>query len=175
MPEGYRMFNKEKGEIRCGNCGKMFTPSKPYFRTCYSCHLKQQKQTSFPSDLLLQDYYDNNGNLVKEVFIGIPQQIADILAKDGLKPTQLRDFYALISRARNKSVLKGIDCVRPILWECQKKSAYQAKRGIIRKSFVCFLEHHLSIAEKNEKNLEGFYQHFDSVVCYFPKKKGGSQ
>lgn len=175
MPEGHRMFNKEKGEIRCKGCGKMFIPSKPYFKTCYSCYLKQPKQAPLSSDLLLQNYYDDNGNLVKEVFIGIPQRIADILAKDGLGTKQLRDFHALISRARNKSMLKGIDYVRPVLWECQKNAAYQAKRDIICQSFVRFLEHHLSIAEKSEENLEGFYQHFDSVVCYFPKEKGGPQ
>ncbi len=175
MAQVYRTFSKGGSEkqIKCENCGRMFAPSRPHFKTCYSCHAKQQERASLPADLLLRNYYDNNNNLVKEVFIGIPKQIADILARDELTIKQLRDFHSQVLDARNKSILKGIDCARPVLWECQKNLAYQSGRRKVPKTFVSFIEHHISIAEESGQNLEGFYQHLDSVLCYFPRERRG--
>lgn len=171
MLQDYKLSNRKSvpGEVKCESCGKVFKPSKPHFKTCYACHSKQQNRKSLPENLLLRSYCDDSGNIKKEIFIGVPETLATIFARDGLKNSQLRDFHCRISRARNKCVLKGIDTVRPMLWECQKHSAYQVKRQQIPESFVMFIKHHIQIAEKSEENLEGFYQHFDAVVCYFPK------
>jgi len=84
---------------------------------------------------------------------------------------QLRDFHQKISDARSKVILKGMASVKPIIWDCMKNIEYQLNRGIIPVSFGQFMKHHLSLAEQDERNLEGFYQHLDSIVCYFPKIK----
>jgi hypothetical protein len=45
------------------------------------------------------------------------------------------------------------------------------KREKIPGTFAQFVRHHVALAEKDEKSIEGFFQHIDSVVCYFPKQR----
>lgn len=157
---------------KCQKCGRIFEAKQEFFKECPECYKpSKQKEQIFSSELLLENYYDSNGNILKEVIIGKPEKIANIFARDKLTVNQLRDFHSIISNARNKAILKDINHARQILWECQKNIDYQLKRGVIPASFAQFMKHHLSIGEKDEKSLEGFYQHLDSIVCYFPKTK----
>lgn len=157
---------------RCEKCGREFEARRPDFKICPRCH-SSQKRSDVPSELLLKYYYDEDENFLREVFLSIPEDLAKIFAKDGLAAKQLRDFYQVILRARNKALLQGISVARPILFECQRNAAYQLKRGVIPQSFNHFLKHHLALAEKDEKSLDGFCQHLESIVAYFPKEKGG--
>lgn len=158
---------------RCEKCGKEFEARQSHFKYCPDCFPPSQNKTNLPSDLLLKAYYDQKGNTLKEVYIDTPQKLANIFAKDrpSLGTKQLRDFHQKILKARNKAILKDIDVARPIIYECHRDIEYQLKRGVIPDSFAVFMKHHLSLAEKDEKSLEGFYQHLDSIVCYFPIKK----
>lgn len=157
---------------KCENCGKEFEATQPHFKLCPDCFSSSKHRKADISELLLSDYYDEESNLLKQVFIGVPEELANAFAnsKPRLATKQLRDFYQKILKARNKAILKGINVSRPILYECQRDAAYQLKRDRIPEAFNQFLEHHLSLAERDEKMLEGFYQHFNSVVCYFPKQ-----
>jgi len=161
---------------KCEKCGKDFEPAQPHFKTCRNCHLSQNRSlpTTSINDLLLPSFHDSSGNLTKNVFIDIPAQLASIFANDNpnLASKQLRDFYNIILRARNKSILKGMVVVRPILWECQRNAEYQLKRNVIPQSFFKFLEHYIKLAEKDEKPLDGFCQHIQSIIAYYPKEKG---
>lgn len=160
---------------KCESCGRLFEAKEDFHRKCPECFSGQKPKTySLPPELLLKSYYDSGGNLLKEVFIGVPEKLAKIFADEGLRAKQLRDFHSLVSKARSKSVLKGIASAKHLLYECQKHSAYQLEREKIPECFQNFLTHHISIAEKDEKTIEGFYQHLDSIVCYFPKEKGGT-
>ncbi len=156
----------------CENCGKEFYPTQPHFKLCPDCFSQSKyKKASRLNELLLKAYYDKDNNLLKEIFIGVPEELAKIFSREGMATKQVRDFYQKILKARNKAFLSGINAVKPILYECQRDAAYQLKRNVIPKSFNDFLVHHLQIAEKNEKMLEGFCQHFESVLAYFPKEK----
>ncbi len=159
---------------KCEICGKMFEAKQEYFKTCFECHSKEQskskEKTSLTQDLLLKIYFDEKGNLLKDIFIGVPVKIAELFNKNGLKIKQLRDFYSIISGARTKALLKGIEIARPLLWQCVSKLEYQLKREIIPQSFVDFMKYHVELAQKDEKSLDAFYQHLDSIVCYFPKQ-----
>jgi CRISPR/Cas system CSM-associated protein Csm2 small subunit len=161
---------------KCEQCGKDFEPLQPHFKTCRSCHFSQDRSspTAPLNSLLLPSFYDSSGNLIKGVFIDTPTQLASIFANDNpnLASKQLRDFYNIILKARNKSILKGIDVVKPILWECQRNAEYQMKRNVIPRSFFKFLEHHIKLAETSEKTLDGFCQHIQSIIAYYPKEKG---
>jgi CRISPR-associated protein Csm2 len=161
---------------KCEKCGKEFEAYQPHFKLCPNCY-SPEKKTVLSAELLLKSYYNSEGNLLKEVFIEIPQSLANIFDKDGLGTKQLRDFHRRILNARIKATLKGISSAKPFLHKCLPDMEYQHKRGIIPESFIQFMKHHLKLAEKDEKALEGFYQHFDSIVCYFPskKEKGGTK
>jgi CRISPR/Cas system CSM-associated protein Csm2 small subunit len=156
---------------RCEKCGKEFEARQSHFKYCPNCFSMPDNRTDL-SMLLLKTYHDPKGNMLKEVYIHTPQELANIFAKDKplLGTKQLREFHLKILKARNKALLKGIDGAKHILYECQKDLEYQLKRGIIPYSFAEFMKHHLALAERDEKSLDGFFQHLDSVVCYFPIK-----
>jgi len=158
----------------CEKCGREFEAYQSHFTLCSSCFSSQKREDI--TGLFLNDYYDNQNNLLKKVFIGVPEELANIFYKEGLKAKQLRDFHQKILIARKKALLQGINLVRPLLYQCSRDLMYQLSRGVIGESFLKFMKHHLEMAGKDEKSLEGFYQHLDSIVCYFyyiTKKKGG--
>jgi CRISPR/Cas system CSM-associated protein Csm2 small subunit len=158
---------------RCERCGREFEPREPHFRFCPNCFSPSISETFDLSGLLLKSYYDHEGHPLKEVYIDVPQKLANIFIKSkrSLTIKQLRDVHRKILKAKTKSILKGIDSARSILYECQRDLEYQLKRDVIPESFAQFMKHHLALAEKDEKSLEGFFQHLDSIVCYFPVKK----
>lgn len=160
---------------KCEKCGKEFEARQPHFKYCSNCFSPQKHEVNLSTALLLKDYHDSKGNLLREVFIETPEKLAIIFAKDNMATKQLRDFFQKILKARNKALLQGMDKAKPILYECRRDTVYQLKRGVIPSSFNSFLEHHLSLAEKDEKSLDGFCQHFESIVAYFPKEKGGQK
>lgn len=166
---------------KCQTCGNDFEAKEAYHKYCSRCIPSARSAGSGPAatakpvqsniqDLLIKEYYDQEGNLKKEIFIGTPQKLADIFVSDRLGTKQLRDFHGVISKARKKAALKGIAAVRAALYKCQADTEYQLKRGVVPSSFVQFMKHHLALAEKDEKSLEAFFQHYDSIVCYFPNK-----
>ena len=159
---------------KCEKCGNEFEASKPFHRNCPACYSPKSITPGNLSKLFLKAYHDQKGNLLQDIFIGVPKELATIFARDKLATKQLREFYQKILRARNKAFINGIDTVKPILFACRRDAAYQLKRGIISRSFDQFLEHHLSLAGKDEKMLDGFCQHFESVIAYYPKDKGGN-
>jgi len=156
---------------KCKKCGRIFVPRQPHFEICPDCYFKQRERNVLNKSELLDGYYDQDGEPLKEVFVGLPERLANVFAKDKLGTKQLRDFHRKISKARNKALLKGINTARPLLYQCYRDIDYQLKRQVIPKSFAQFIKHHLSLAEREEDSLEGFYQHLDSIVCYFPSKK----
>ena len=157
----------------CEKCKREFEARDPRHRYCLKCFVPPHNENEPIDGLLLKGYYDEHGNLLKEVYIDIPQRLANLFANDKpvLGTKQLREFHQRISRARNEAILRNIDVARPILYKCQAELEYQLKRGIVPISFVKFMRHHLSLAEKSEKSVEGFYEHLDSIICYFPIKK----
>ncbi|HPD61185.1 MAG TPA: type III-A CRISPR-associated protein Csm2 [Thermodesulfobacteriota bacterium] len=159
---------------KCEQCGKAFEASQPYHKTCPEC-FTSRKSSEVPAEFLLETYFDEKGNFLREVFIGLPEILAKRFAGSGLSTKQLRDFHLLITRARNKAFLQEINVAKPILWECERNVFYQLKRNAIPPNFARFLEHHLRLAEKNQNMLDGFCQHLESIIAYFPKEKGGKQ
>ncbi|MDD5007503.1 MAG: type III-A CRISPR-associated protein Csm2 [Syntrophorhabdaceae bacterium] len=166
---------------KCERCGREFEARESFHRFCPGCFQPQGQSTggpprqaaTVPQELLLASYYDGEANPLKQVYIGVPERLALLFAKDSppLGTKQLRDFLQVILKARNKMLLSGIEAARPILYKCQADLEYQLKRGVIPSSFGQFMKHHLTMAERNGNALEGFYRHFDAVVCYFPAKK----
>ena len=164
----------------CEACKKEFEPLQPHHRLCPACFKtrrdtakKDPQQKSLPSNLLLNSYYDAKGVEVEELYIDIPEQLAKLFAneKTPLARKQLYDFHRMITKARRQAILKGIDEARPILWQCLTEVKRQYARDVVPESFLIFLEHHLSMAGKDESSLEGFFHHFDSILKSFPIKR----
>lgn len=160
---------------KCEKCGNDFEALQPYHRICPNCHKNPKQANELPSDLLLSSYYDGDGQPLKDIFIGSPQKLAHFFANDKppLAIKQLRNFHKIISKARKKAMLHGISSVRHILYKCSADIEYQHTRKVIPQSFYRFMKHHIEIAAQEQNMLEGFYQHLDCIVCYYPKQKGG--
>ncbi len=158
---------------RCERCGREFEPREPHHRFCPNCLSSPQREVPNITGLLLKAYYDQKGHILKDIYIDCPQKLATIFfnSRPPLAIKQLRDVHRKILKAKTKALLKGIDSARSILYECQRDLEYQLKRNVIPESFVQFMKHHLALAEKDEKSLEGFFKHLDSMVCYFPIKR----
>ena len=158
---------------KCERCGREFEAREPHFRFCPNCFSSPQSEGFNITGLLLKTYYDQKGHILKDIYIDYPQKLANIFSnsRPPLAIKQLRDVHRKILNAKTKAMLKGIDPARSILFKCQTDLEYQLKRNIIPESFAQFMKHHLALAEKDEKSLEGFFEHLDSIVCYFPIKK----
>jgi len=154
---------------KCKICGQPFEPLQEHFELCPKCFRARGNKDSTFKNLLLKTYFDENGNILEEIYIDIPQNIANIFKKENLTIKQLRDFFQIVSRARIYGMIK-IERAREILYQCRTKLEYQKSRGKITNSFYEFMKHHLEIACKDKEHLEAFYQHFDSIVCYFPRE-----
>lgn len=167
-------------KIKCPQCGEMFIKEKPHFKVCKKCNFKNKDSLSNNSEnseisyLLLKEYYDEEGNIKKEIFIGIPQKIAKIFEQEIIPNTrkhlsnkQVRMFHSDIARIRGLLLRKKFSELRQHLMESLIKMEYQLKRDLVTKSFSEFYRHHINIALTSEKEFEGFYHHFDSVVSYF--------
>jgi CRISPR/Cas system CSM-associated protein Csm2 small subunit len=168
---------------KCQTCDNEFEAKEVFHKYCPRCIPSAMAARGEPAatvtptvdniqNLLIKEYYDQEGNLKKEIFVGTPKKIADIFVHDMLKTKQLRDFHGVIAKARKRAALKGIESVRAVLYKCQADTEYQLKRGVVPPSFDQFMKHHLALAEKDEKSLEAFFQHYDSILCYFPINKG---
>ncbi len=158
---------------RCKECGKEFEAKDLKHDTCHECFQKRKSKKDNVDNYLLQNYYDKEGNLIKDVFIGIPEDLAKLFSNSDLSSKQLREFFFKIKKARNTAFLKGMEKARPLLWECFRDIEYQHRREIIPYNFHKFMKHHLSLAEKDQNSLEGFCEHLESILAYFTKEKGG--
>jgi|GEM_PF-922153 len=161
----------------CEMCHKPFEQKKDYQKTCYQCHLKSKATNEAPvvniDALLLKVYHDAGGELVREVFIGPPQQLANTFdqGKPRLSTKQLGEYFMKVQRAYKQAINdRDMGMARTMLWDIQPDLENQIKRGIVPVSFATFFKHHLALAEKSEKSLEGFYKHIYSIIRYYPKQ-----
>ncbi len=130
---------------KCERCGKEFEARMDFHKLCPACFRNPQKAKEFPPELLLASYYDNEGQLVKDVFIGTPEKLALFFANDTppLATKQLRNFNKIISKARKKAMLQGISSAKPMLYKCLADIEYQHNRKVVPQSFLTFMKHHL--------------------------------
>lgn len=169
----------------CIKCKKEFDAIKDFYKYCSKCQSERILKTDMGKreipanqnddlhDLLLNSYVDSNGNPLKEIYLEVPDKLANIFVKEELSIKQLRDFLKKIANARIKAFSKkGIESARPLLYECENDLKYQfLRRKVINKGFFDFMVHHLNLAKENVNNLDYFYKHLDSILCSYPEKK----
>lgn len=125
-----------------------------------------------PEGYLANGYFDGKGNILPQVVVDWPRAIASRLADAGLQTTQLRKFF---SEAR---LIEGQLCAGADFAALQgrilKLDAYAEdalKKRNVPPLFKQFIQQNLRWASRDAKSfLEGFIDHFESIVAYFPKK-----
>lgn len=133
-----------------------------------------------PTDYLKNGYHDEKGNLLREVIVEHAKSISEQLSSKDMTPVmtsvQLRRFYGLLHRIKNKYLYsKDFDLVRPQIDKLSPQVEYAYKREVVPKLFVDFINKNVEKARQDEKNLLGFFQHYQSVVAYFKDSSEKSQ
>jgi len=122
-----------------------------------------------PPGYLEGGYFDEKGNLRREMIIEWPRAIASTLVRERMKIAAIRNFFTTVRGIESAYRVSGdFDSVCPRIWSLAPKVNYQAARGIASRTFKQFIETNLPLATKNANHfLEGFVEHFQCVVAYF--------
>lgn len=127
-----------------------------------------------PPNYLRNGYFDVEGNILSEVIIEWPKDIATKLAnaRPEMKSAQLRNFFGEARHIEGQlSAGQAFQSLRGRILQLDSYAASAQTRGNAPPLFKQFIEHNVRWAAKDEKSfLKGFIPHFESVVAYFPKK-----
>ncbi|MCP1309507.1 type III-A CRISPR-associated protein Csm2 [Paenibacillus tyrfis] len=131
----------------------------------------------WPERYLVDGYYDEKGQLRREIIVEHAKQVADMLAKRKLTSASMRRFYNKLLGIVHKFRMSGeFDRVRPQIDELEMFAAQAVKRknNPAPMEFELFIQKNVELANKSEKGLLGFFQHFQSVVAFSPNMEGGN-
>lgn len=126
-----------------------------------------------PPNYLKTGYFDEKGNVLPAVIIDWPREIASQLDKQGMTSAQLRNFFSEVRRI-DKQLEAGtaFSSLKPRILKLDSYAEYSFNKKNCPKLFRQFIEANLKWAVKDRKHFsEGFVNHFESVVAYFPKVK----
>lgn len=126
------------------------------------------------ADYLRAGYLDARGNTRPDLLTVEATRVANELSNGRLNSAQLRHFF-------NK--LKGIELrlnsgmnfedARPLIVSLMPAAAYAVNRGVAPREFRSFIDKNVQLAQQSEKAFRnGLLQHFQSIVCYFPRQQG---
>ncbi|SCW56149.1 Protein of unknown function [Paenibacillus tianmuensis] len=131
----------------------------------------------WPERYLEDGYYDKKGYLRREIIVEHAEEVADMLAEKELTSATLHRFYNMVLGIVQKFRTTGeYDRVRPQIDELEKFAAQAMKRKASKPApveFKQFIQKNVTLANKSEEGLLGFFQHFQSVVAFFPNTEGG--
>ncbi len=133
--------------------------------------------TSFieSGNYLRTGYLDSRGNIRPELLTSEAQQVAAELSRGKLKNAQLRRFFAKVRfiESRLNAGVPFEDLQAEIVALCPA-AADAVNREVAPRVFRTFIEKNVELAKRDERNFrKGLVQHFQSIVCYFPRQSGG--
>lgn len=121
-----------------------------------------------PNDYLKNGYYDEKGNLRREIIVEHAKSIAEHLSNNRMTSASLRRFYGSVVGIKNKyQFTKDFDTLRPMIDQLEPSVEYAHKREVVPKMFVEFINRNVTLARKSASQFLGFSQHFQSIVAYF--------
>ena len=125
----------------------------------------ERRRPSLPDGYLQRGYFDKDGNVLPEVILQWPQQLAQTFLREGLKSTQLRRFFNRARAIEQQSLLferlrEDIRSLKPIV-------AASVGRGTAPDIFKMFIDRNVDLAVNSPDSFgRGFLTHFQSVVAY---------
>jgi CRISPR/Cas system CSM-associated protein Csm2 small subunit len=167
-------------QTKCQNCGKPFTPAKPWHKLCPVCagmkrdserpYKATDSECRFAPDY--PDYFDADGVLKCEYVTDTAEEIAGCLGRAHPKMTmhQLRAFYHHVKLQET-----ALDRDRPfpvVMTELCKLKPFareRAEKDKVPPYFCDFIERNVESvrrAQDGKKYFRGFIEHFQAVVAY---------
>jgi len=135
------------------------------------------RQPSFiDSDQYLRGGYFDGGHLRCELLTVDAKKVAEELQRS--RPTlnygQLRRFFAMIRYAELRlRAGRKFDEVKPQIYALSPAAADACNRQVAPPIFWKFVDKNVKYACQDERSFkEGFIQHFQSVICYYPRQSG---
>ncbi|MBA4602060.1 type III-A CRISPR-associated protein Csm2 [Thermoactinomyces mirandus] len=112
-------------------------------------------------------YYDEKGNMRREIIVEDAQRVAKELEKVGMTSTSLRRFYNKVMAIKTKmSIEKDFEVVRPMIDKLVPIVSYNVKRKVIPDSFESFIKANVAHARKSHTDFLGFFEHFQCVIAF---------
>lgn len=113
-------------------------------------------------------YFDEKNYLRAGIFKEEAKEVANILADLKMTPTSLRAFYNKLKEIESRyKANKDFDLIKPSLYAFERDVAYQVSRGVVPNEFRKFININADLASRGPKELNGFVEHFLSVLSYF--------
>ena len=145
-----------------------------YNRPPYVAHGGPPKgDQGLPSEYLKSGYFDEKGNVLPAVIIDWPKKLAQQFDEQRMAVAQLRNFFAEVRRIE-KQLEAGTPfaSLKARILKLDAYAEYAVNKHTSPRLFKQFIEANLKWAAKDRKSFsEGFVNHFESVVAYFPKIK----
>lgn len=135
---------------------------------------EQERYGNLPKHLMLESLFTETGAIKKQVYMETAENIAEIFTNSGISPTIIRKFFESVRAVHEKysqDPQKNFDNAMASLYRIIAIANKSEDRGVTKRCFTDFLDHYVTISEKNERNLKGFKELFMSVVCYTKDKK----
>jgi len=126
-----------------------------------------------PRDCLLDSYYNEHGQLRREIFVEIPEKLAATFQQhpDPVKASAMRKFYECVRTVREMLIQeKSFEACKPDLYRLKPLVRRQKERRVVSEAFVQFIDHNIDLAVQSPENLKGFHRLFESVICYSKEK-----
>jgi len=126
-----------------------------------------------PDECIFSTFYDEDGKLKKEIFLGCAKNVARVFEGDRIKITALRKFFNIVKQVEiklNANPSLQINDVRDSILNLPRLVTYQYNRQVIGYSLVQFIEGHIDVVLKNRDEFKGFAQYFTSIICYSKQK-----
>ncbi len=129
---------------------------------------------------LKKGYYDEKGNLRKELIVEEAEKIGERFVRDRLSKSQIRNFFNEVKALEEKIKVNSFDKNFPFILMLMAKASYAYKQGKsnskIPKSFYEFINVNINLIEKkgDQDTFQGFVTFFETVVAYFYGHGGGN-
>ncbi|MBI4333804.1 MAG: type III-A CRISPR-associated protein Csm2 [Chloroflexi bacterium] len=116
-------------------------------------------------------YFDGKGNVLTQVIIDWPRDIADKLARAGMKTAQFNRFFEEARRIERKRDKGGdFDKLKPELLKLFPFSDEAVKKGNAPPLFREFIGENLKWASRDAHAFKaGFMNHFECIALFYPR------
>jgi CRISPR type III-A-associated protein Csm2 len=172
------------GRAICVDCKRPFEPKQPHHRRCEECQRKttgggwpaaqgrfeSRDGGALPADYLQGGYFDEQGKIRREVVIDSAVAVAQLFAQQGITTAQVRQLYhkARFVEAKLAARYRDFDFAqaRVELFQLQRDAVWSAARDRKNEPLKQFVERNVALATADERALDAFVEHFQSVVAY---------
>lgn len=124
-------------------------------------------------EYLRAGYLDELGHVRPEVVTGEAERVAGELDRGNLRYAQIRRFFDKV-RCVEARLAAGHDFaeLKATIASLKPQAADAVNRGVAPPAFRTFMEKNVDLALRNEGHFKGFVEHFQSIVCYYPRRAG---